>query len=397
MSRRESVAVVLGLVLMFAGGGGRAEEVSVRSTEAHQNQKWTQKMRELQKTLRSLVVDVSSDQRFQDPKNKNRIEANANKLAELAHELKTGPDPGVSMVAGMFSLEASRAHRELVQGRREYARGLLKSLTGYCISCHTRGSGGPRFPSSELDSALSGLRLMEQAEYHASVRQFDRAFDLLQELIGDAGVSQRSPIEWERAVRYALAIAVRVKQDPDSAQWVADRVGANVRAPYFLKQQSSRWVESIRQWRKETGRKFGTEEGMHAEALRLLASAKEFQKYPADRSADVIYLRATAVLHDLLATYPDGQRTAEALYLAGQCYEVLRDAQLWELHEHYYMACIYKKPRSEIAQGCYRHFEESVYLGYSGSGGVALPDDVLEHLKSLREMAYPAPSSTKLR
>ena len=49
-----------------------------------------------------------------------------------------------------------------------------------------------------------------------------------------------------------------------------------------------------------------TEEGLWAETTRLLHDARMMQQYPADRSADILYLRTSAAAHDLMGVVPDG-------------------------------------------------------------------------------------------
>ena len=45
-----------------------------------------------------------------------------------------------------------------------------------------------------------------------------KALDLFQKIAEDPVAPIQRPIEWEQAIRYGLAIAVRVKNDPDQAR-----------------------------------------------------------------------------------------------------------------------------------------------------------------------------------
>ena len=144
-------------------------------------------------------------------------------------------------------------------------------------------------------------------------------------------------------------------------------------------------------WKNEIPRQAITEEGLYSEALRLTAEAHRLQKYPLDRSADVIYLRASAALHHLLQVAPEGRHAGEAFLLAGLCYEVLKPLNLEELHEIYYEACIKKVPHSATAELCYHRYEESIYMGFTGSGGTDIPQDVKEKLGKLENLAHTSP------
>jgi hypothetical protein len=261
-------------------------------------------------------------------------------------------------------------------------------MTGYCVACHTRSSGAD-YSNQSTKGSVPGLKPFEQAEYFTSTRQFDRALGDYERIVEEAGKTAEYSPDWERAARTSLALAIRVKNDPDRALRIVERVIATHGAPCFLKEQASAWKESLLKWKAEVPRSAQSEEGYYAEAIRLVSEAKALQKYPADRSADVLYLRASRTVHDQLRAFPDGKRLAEALYLAGLCYEVLDGLNLWDLHEVYYQACIQKAPHSVVARQCYRHYEESVYTGFSGSAGTSIPGDVKQKLNRLEFLSSP--------
>ncbi|NJM09967.1 MAG: hypothetical protein HC883_03500 [Bdellovibrionaceae bacterium] len=53
----------------------------------------------------------------------------------------------------------------------------------------------------------------------------------------------------------------------------------------------------------------------------------------------------------------------------------------------YYTACIEKVPHSGLAEQCFKAYEESITLGYSGSSGTHIPSAVRKHLNNLKEKA----------
>lgn len=359
--------------------------------------KWSAAMRGMQQSLKALLVDLSSDERFNDPKRAAAIGSNVDRIAQAAHGLpKLLPqagdaDPTLAILAQEFSNEALQARAALKAGQRAYARGTLRALTGYCLACHTRSASADAASSARapLEAELRGLGSLERAQYLASTRQFDAALDELERLVADVGAAERQGLDWEEAVRLGLAISVRVKRDPARALRLAERVLATPHAPYFFKEQATQWKKSLQAWQAEGTPKAQTEEGYFTEAVKRLADARAAQKYPSDRSADVLYLRASAAVHDLLAHAPQGRHAAEALYMAGLCYEVLRDLNLWDQHELYYLACLLKAPHTDQGRECFKHYEQSVTYGYTGSGGTHLPTEVQKRLKELRRLADP--------
>jgi hypothetical protein len=182
-----------------------------------------------------------------------------------------------------------------------------------------------------------------------------------------------------------------VKQSPALAGGIIDRVLASREAPLFLKQDAESWRQSVNSWRNEPKLEGMTEEGLYAVAVKLLAQAHDVQKYPADHSADVLFLRASAAVHNLLQAGSKGPHAGEAYLMAGICYEVLRSFHIGEIHEIYYEGCIRNNPHTPLAETCFARYESSVFEGFTGSGGAHLPDDLKDKLKTLDELARPAP------
>ena len=392
----QNASVVVSLVLFGAITFGFLPKAGA-GEELKSSPEWSKKMRELGKTLADLLTDVSSDKRFNDPTNKVRIEKNAKSLSTLAHDLnksgKISPDadPTIQILTGMFADESNRAYVELKRGNRTYARNVLKSVSGYCIACHTRNSTGPQFAQLPFEPTSSDMKTLEKGEFFAASRQFDRA-DVEFKKVIDGGVSSLDQsLEWERAVRYSLAIAIRVKEDPALALKLVDSALGSKNIPFFIRQNAAEWRRSILKWQAEPPHHETNEEGLHAEAVRLIAEARNIQKYPVDRSGDIFYLRASAVIHSLLQVSPKGRYAADAYLLAGLCYEVLGPFNLFDLHDFYYEACIRQSPNSKASELCYERYQESVVLGYTGSGGTSIPDELKDKLKSLELMAHPNP------
>ena len=356
---------------------------------------WTDHMRAMRESFKELLPMVYSP----DSKRVNlkQVEVQTKKLSEIAHRLEkqkmipNDSDPSVRLMAGLFSKEVDRAYLEIKRGNWNYGRTVLKAVTGYCIACHTRNSWGPNVVGTgglEPDF-IKSLNPMGKGTFYAATRQFDRALEEFEKIISDHHFQKSYSLDWERAVRQSLTIAVRVKQDPARALSIADRVVSNLNVPYYLREEAEKWKKSLKEWQSESSRDFQTEEGAFAEVKRLMALARSFQEFPADRSADMLYLRASSVIHFLLRKFPTGKYVGEAYYLLGYSYEALRDMEIWNLHELYYSACIHQSPHTELAKSCYKSYEASVYAGYSGSGGMFVPDEIKQELGELEKLARP--------
>ena len=355
--------------------------------------KWQQKMSELAQTMGDLLPELVSKQ-----PDKKQIEKGAKKLSELAHGLNKDSkqfspspdaDPSITYLASLFEKETKRAYWAAKGGRTEYARKLLLSVTGYCIACHTRHDKGPEFPTFPLSAKIQSLGKMERADLFAATRQFDKALAEYRAIAQDQEVAKTRRFEWERSFRRATAIAVRVKKDPTVALTFVNGVLAMPNTPDYMAEYLKKWKESLVKWQKESADVAKTEDGFLLEEARLLQEGQSLQRYPIDQGGAIQYLRASAMAHEMLGTFPNGKRVAEGLFVEGQAYEALSGPGFDYLPDMYYEGCIRQSPHSEIAGQCYRRYEESVYFGYTGSGGTHLPFEVERELHELRELAQP--------
>ena len=220
---------------------------------------------------------------------------------------------------------------------------------------------------------------------------FDRALAEFQKIAASESAATTQVYDYERALRSGLSVAIRVKRDPDLALKMVDTVAGNSKVPYYLKSQVAEWKKSLVEWKGEKAFLATDPEKLFVEATRLVAQARQTQKFPADRSADILYLRASGILHELLGNLPVGETGSRALYLAGLSYDVLSDYGIKDFSEFYYRSCIRNSPHTDISKECYRRYEESVYFGYSGSGGTYIPSDVRARLNELELLSTAAP------
>ena len=381
-----ALAVFLTSVAIPAGeADGRPQTPEART--------WSAKMREMEAVLRKLLLDVTNDDRFNDKRYFKEIEKNAARFAALAHDISKGtrksPDQDLSleMIGSDFSEEAKYASKALADGHRAYARTMLSSMTRYCVACHTRTNGGPSFADPGSESKIRGFDAYSRGNYFTAVREFDRALTEYEKILADPKSVETDPMEYERALRAGLSIAVRVKREPDLGIRLVDRVATNAKTPYFLREQAKDWKKSLVEWKAEKPGDLSDPSRLYAEANRLVEKARATQKFPTDRSADILYLRASGLLHELLGKKPSGLVGSNALYLTGLSYDVLDDYGIRDSAGFYYRACIRLSPHTEVSSACYRKYEEDVYFGYTGSGGTYIPSDVRARMNELESLS----------
>jgi len=385
------VSALMGVVLALPPAGASAAETK---GEGPGTPAWSARMQSMKASLETLLGDLlkttgKTESSSAVKKREERIQKEADSIAKAAHSIRVQKnlDPGLAILAGNLEADVTHGAAMWKAGHVDYARGVLLQSTSLCMGCHTR-TYGQQFPASE--EPVQGADDATRAVYFAAVRDFDRSMAAINRVIDNPEIRQNRTTEWERAVRQGLQIAVRAKQDPKEAVRLLDHVLALKDLPIFFREDVTKWRAQLVAWEKERSRIPMTEEGLWSEVLRVSEEAGKVRKYPADRSAEVLTLRLSAVLHQFLERFPKSRHEAEALFLQGMAYDSLRPAALWNASESFWTACIRTSPHSSIARRCYRSLEDAVLAGWMGSVGVEVPADVRNRLAELGDLAAPA-------
>lgn len=343
------------------------------------------KMGDIAAALSPLIPDLF-EKKISDPKAfaakvKTLNTAVQNLDGSLDHGSKAaGSDPALKYVSSLFKSSVDRAEQGLKDGHPEYAQWVLRSSTAYCIACHTRGRTGAQFPIlKNFEAPLQNAPWASRMEFYAATRQFDPAMAELKKRLSAGEID-------ERALKIALAVAVRVKRNPEQAKKVIQSALKVKSAPEDLKKRMEFWLKDIEAWKGESSRQFESDTELMTAARALMERASD-QKSRSTGQSDIKYLRATLFTHDLFEKYPESELLAEALYVTGQAYEALMDFGIWSLHDMYYLACIDKAPRTSLSASCYKAYESSVTLGYAGSRGLEIPSSVKKQLQKLKQTA----------
>lgn len=353
---------------------------------------WQTKMNELSSAMSDaipfLYPDPGKDPKGLGEKIKNIYEISKTLDVGFDHAQKVKDmDPALPYLAAMLKGDIERAYTSFQEGHVDYAKQVIRSTTSYCIACHTRTKSGAEFPLlAAYAKPLQSASWITRIEFMAASRQFD---SVLSEVIGKlqaTGTPGVSALDLERGAKIALSVAVRVKKDPDKAIFLARAMDKSASASFSMKEGAKVWEADIRTWQKDKAKKYVTDQEMLTAARQLIDKAQN--PGPGVGFHDEVkYLRATVLMHDLMKQFPQSPSLAEALYRIGQSYSALQDLGVWSLHDMYFQACIDKSPNTEISEKCFKEYERSMVLGYSGSSGTHIPTTVKRHLEQLKKKA----------
>ena len=350
------------------------------------------KMQQLRGVLEEILPIAVRRGPFENQDERDKFREALKDFNQMTHHLpekqsldpsKPTLDPSLVFIGRELASETKRALDQLRVGNERNAKRLVREITSYCIACHTTSQTGPMFSARATKKATRGMDEFEKAQFYTATRRFDAALDTYRRVVRNDKLAKERSIVWHDSVANALTIAVRYKRDPEVAGQIVQRALKQKNTAQFFRRDLSHWLESIEQWRKEKPVKSKTLADWIGRLTAMVNTAQRKQMYPADRAATVEFLRASAIGHEAIRSFPKSSRTSEVLYQLGVSYRALDDLGMWGLHNLYFEECVRLAPGQEIARRCYELYEQSVFENYSGSGGMHLPFEVEQKLKSL--------------
>lgn len=380
---------------------------SVSASEKNQKPEWNAKMAELLRALSDTIPDLfipsvapssapsiaaKDETRMVSPEFRERVK----RIYDLSRSIDQNgkhatkapdSDPGLAFVSQMFREDMERAYQSLDNGSAEYSKGILKASVSYCIACHTRTQDGAQFPLiGTLEKSLEKAPWIDRVAFKAATRQFDDAYSEVMTRFEPGATASKAAFETERAARIGLTIAVRVKDSPERALLLAERVSRSELVSASVRGHAKTWIDDVRKWQAEKPRKLGSDRELMTAAREILKRGDLLDGPRAD-GAEIRYLRASNLMHRLLREHPKSELIPEALFMIGLAYDSLGDVGIWNLSDMYYQACVHGAPHTERAQQCFRRYEENVIFGFSGSSGTRIPFAVQTHLRQIKDLA----------
>ncbi|MCB9228653.1 MAG: hypothetical protein H6618_03495 [Deltaproteobacteria bacterium] len=345
----------------------------------------------LQKIYIYLMQDKGSENKATDvQKERNEILNSFQQAVATASGIEHHGRGDVAFQLSGTSLKKDLSQAETFFRKNEFdASGfIVRHLVANCFSCHTRYGTKHSFPTPLIPENLEkSLRLYELARLKAATRQFDQAVRLFDQILSDPEYSYDELVS-EGVITDYFRIMIRVNHDFTKAMEVCDTL--------LKKELDKSSVEIIRNWRKDLN--ILKDSGYFSAPSSLLKAKELLGKVRNVESEDVfpmqslvLLMTASASLHTLaIDDSLQPQFRAEAYYLLGTA-EHLMGSSFWLSESQYFWeASIRTLPHSELARKSFEAIEENVKLGYTGSGGTRIPEEVDQWLNTLERMAAPA-------
>ncbi len=336
-----------------------------------------------------LVLNKAS---FEDPKNAREIVSLMNRMQDLSGKMVVSTkkfadnDPSIPFIAEKFDHDIRMSIDMWNSGDRVVPRRLMRNVTDYCISCHTRTSKGLHLSDVIQSQRFKSLPALTKAEYLAATRQFSDALKQYEHVIVDKPLAKSDPEAWDMAVRKMLAISVRVEKDPSLTTELLSRIqDSPENIPPSLRGDIAMWRESAKAWSAERRPPSMSDKERLELAKRLIRDGETIAK-KVPGGALIEYMRASAILHDLLGRSRGGDNEQQMLWFAGQSAEYLRDLNLWTLQDTYYEGCVRKGKDKSLAAQCLSALESSMVQSYGAASRAGLPSYAKRQLDDLAKL-----------
>ncbi len=399
-SKKYRIGVLTIILMVFLGGmfactNRPAKQESKNPTSA--GSAWPGRMQGLSAVLSALMPYAFSRAEFESPKNNAEIKellgqfvVAAKSVSQHAGEVVMGRDPLVSYGLTRLQSNVQQADQAFSEGHMEFARSVVRESTGLCFQCHSSTELGPRngFSTVTLEKNFK-INMTERAEFYVATRQIDRAIEVLESVLSAPKGVYEDPHETIGSLKKFLALTVRVTKDAPRTVNVLENFVAKNDLPYFLSEDAKEWLKSAKAWRAEGNKiKKGTAVAdLKRQANNLIKHAQSIEDVQGDSAAYLDHLRASSLLHEALQKARKDSDLAEIYQLLGRSYTILAELGTWDLPEVYFEACVRAVPGTASAKECFREFEKSVIIGFSGSAGVFIPQEEKARLQELKKIA----------
>lgn len=258
---------------------------------------WNERMDRLYQTLAALLTDVTSDARFRDSKRQSIILDEIKDLADQTHDLtdsqlSVSNTPNMTVLSSQLKTALHAAYQDFRSGYHEHARQTVRSVSSLCLSCHIQSGAGIQYEFRAFNPEELKLDPLELAQFYVAARQLDKAQDTYDKLISDPNGPRTRFWEWSQAVRQSVTVAVRIERNPLHTSSIIEKALSNPAVPTSFRRNLVAWKKSADDWKTEPS---GSED-----PDRLFEEAKRQQRYPSDRNAEILYLRAVALYSENL-------------------------------------------------------------------------------------------------
>lgn len=266
-----------------------------------------------------------------------------------------------------------------------FSRYRLRSFVSSCISCHSqlpanKYSKITYFKKSIIQNNVFshydlGMIYFLLRDYYAAIGEFKTHINKYKS-------SKSLSTGVDKSLLNLLSIYLKVNQDTESAtkQFIAfDKMNIGTRGTQRLIKS---WVKRLIYWNNN--------DDLLSNRVKLKSYLKKngdkITKAPlgTDTGLDVDRFLLQGKLNESLRMEKINEQVPFYLYWIGKIENNLNSFELYSLGDLYLKECVMNFSKSQWARKCLEAYEESIELGFTGSGGTKIPPEVMIELNNLK-------------
>lgn len=370
----------------------------VQHARADEKNEVNSHMAKLHQHLLELAPFVFNSQSYSDDRNKEIISKNLRGFEaatlQMEHKKVFADNLGATVMFDVLARSIADATKNFEEGNRSVSRYMLKASLANCATCHTSGMSKRNFDFLSDDQLFAALPSdVARIELLLTTRQFEKAKQLAESLLGGFPQNNAKPFELTYALDQLAAYYTRVNPSPEKAVDYFSKLAEREDFPSEVKADVNEYLKGFRGVKKNSGSNRGKEFGRAklAKLRKELNMEKGSSLLTYEPEQMVARMQVLGEIHTVFAANKlrKPQDIAEALHLLGLVNNVLNNDVVTQVDDAYFSVCIETVPHTETAVNCYRSLEDSVTLKSSGSAGVFLDLDQLRMLARYKRLAQP--------
>lgn len=279
-------------------------------------------------------------------------------------------------------------------GAKKFARYMLQSSLGMCVSCHTRSPRGYEFSYLPKNSITNDdVRPFDRAQFFFALRTYPEAKKEFLAIISGFPKNGTNIFEVSESLKNLAYYHVRVNRKPKEAIRDFKAIVRKKNLPNYLNNRVSSWIESLKKWDTTLNPKQDDAVIGQGNVNRALKAARNLVTFENSSIvvSDASYidaLRASTILHTALKSTKVTQKHGDIMNLLGLLYHNLETQLFFNYDEAYLETCVKEFPHTKESKVCFNSLQEIVYEGFTGSSGTFVPEDIQVKLNKLKRLAY---------
>lgn len=290
--------------------------------------------------------------------------------------------------------DIAQAHKFFNHKNYQESEFIIRNMVSNCFSCHTRFENKSSFPEPFIQKSLEkNLNMYELARLKVATRQFSEAAKLFETLLNNNEFSY-DELASEGVLSDYFRLMIRVFHNFDQPIEICKKQLARKNLDPVSQDMLNKWLKDLNQFKNE--RYFSITPTL-LQAKNVLDQVRIVESEDILPAHSLILLMTgSATLHQLILDKSIGSKQkSEAYFLLGTVENMMENSFWLNESQHYWEASIRTLPHSEFAGKSFDVLKDKVSLGYTGSGGTRIPDEVASWLTALEKLSAPLKNHSK--